>query len=145
MELLAGHAEVLYANYTSFVLNEENKNNYDWRNRSILHLYIAKDWNEEGGLNNFQIKWNTIVFYGTKGNRKPYKKSVKKLAKGDNYSFSELKENAKEWEWPYVEEIEKKFGWIRRQASFVAKANENLRYAIMANDKYNDIFSGGAL
>lgn len=140
LERLAEEVDELLLQYANFVQEQERKNAYGWKGQSVLHVYAQKNKGEQGGVSNLQIQWSRVEFYGTKGNRKAYKRSIKKIINSDNFSFSELKKYAKDWEWPYVEELEKKLGWFRRRASFIAKSNEALRYAIMAEQKYHAIF-----
>lgn len=137
---LADQAGNLLHEYQSFVSFEEKRNSYDWRQQSILNLHIQRNESEDGGLKSLQMQWSKIEFYGAKGNRVPFKRSIKKMANSDNYSFHELRKYAKDWEWSYVEELEKKLGWLRRQSSFIAKSNESLRYAIVAREKYIDYY-----
>lgn len=55
--------------------------------------------------------------------------------------MAQLKQMAKEWEWPLVERTELQLGKLRRQAAFVVKSLNSLRYARMALEKYLEVYS----
>lgn len=131
--VIHGRMEALVAVYVKACMEVEDKDT-SWSNRSILRLGSHK------AGNHLQVKWYTMKWYGKGSTRRSIKGVIRKSPNEDTYSLAQLKEVAKEWEWPLVEKTEMQLGMLRRQAGFVVKALTSLRYAQMAMDKRNDAF-----
>lgn len=133
LEKIHGQMQVLVSNHME-ACDKLESTKTEWKDKSVLRLGIYKSGNH------LQVKWFTIKWFGKGAARRSVKGVIRKSSKEDTYSLAQLKEMAKEWEWPIVEKTELQLGMLRRQASFVVKSITALRYAKMAMDKFDAAF-----
>ncbi|WP_313315484.1 conjugative transfer protein MobI(A/C) [Pulveribacter sp.] len=140
-DLVFAEMEALSTNYR-MECERVNEQATSYKQRSVLRLQtyrrVAGQGKSNTDGNHLQAKWNRVRFFKSGGKPVREMQSIKKSEGQDCYSMTQLKEYAQDWEWPIVEKLEKQLGLLRRQASFIAQGITQLRYAKMAEDRYNE-------
>lgn len=101
-----------------------------WSDKSILQLSSFRKGNH------IQIKWVSISWFGRGASRRQVMENIQKKSEF-GYTPASLKKFAKEWEWPLVEETERKMTLLRKQAHFLVKSKMALRNAAIVEGKLN--------
>lgn len=133
--------EAVSCNYLLQVQAAQSKM-LDYAQHSMLRLQTHRRAASKGkdalDGNHLQAKWNKVKFFKHGGKTVKSMTSVRKSEGQDCYSMAQLKEFAQDWEWPLVEKTEKQLALLRRQASFIAQGITQLRYARMAESRYDE-------
>lgn len=133
--------EALSINYR-LECEKVNQQATSYTQRSVLRLQtyrrVAGQGKNTTDGNHLQAKWNRVRFFKSGGKPVREMQSIRKSEAQDCYSMTQLKEFAQDWEWPLVEKTEKQLALLRRQASFIAQGITQLRYARMAESRYDE-------